>query len=184
MLFRSQMICRPLREDTRHAAAAVVGMRNAYRFFQAEVVLQNTLKLGLSEGEGLYNRHRQQGEPRALVQTPRPSANALRRWCCCMTTLMHSWGFALREGVFAEVLLYAVRKARPQRPSQSKRDFPTAEPRSLSAMSGTCCTVATASPPPSASVRSTPPAANIEGRRLSSPPRVLLSLRPRTSGSA
>ena len=44
-----QMICRPLREDTRHAAAAVVGMRNANRSFQAEVVGQDTLKLCLCE---------------------------------------------------------------------------------------------------------------------------------------
>ena len=35
-----QMISRPLREDTRHAAAAVVDMRDAYRSFQAEVVKQ------------------------------------------------------------------------------------------------------------------------------------------------
>jgi len=60
------MICRPLREDTCHAAAAVVGMRNPYRSFQAELVGQNTPKLGLREGEGLYHRHR---EPRALAQT-------------------------------------------------------------------------------------------------------------------
>ena len=32
-----------LREDPCHAAAAVVGMRNAYRYFQAEVVGQNKL---------------------------------------------------------------------------------------------------------------------------------------------
>ncbi len=63
------MICRPLREDTRHAAAAVVDMRDAYRSFQAEVVGQDTLKLGLREREGLYHRHRQQGELRALAQT-------------------------------------------------------------------------------------------------------------------
>ena len=63
------MISRPLREDTRHAAAAVVGMRDAYRSFQAEVVGQDTLKLGLRERKGLYHRHRQQGEPRALAQT-------------------------------------------------------------------------------------------------------------------
>ena len=44
------MICRPLREDPCHAAAAVVGMRNGYRSFQAEVVGQNTLKLGLRDG--------------------------------------------------------------------------------------------------------------------------------------
>ena len=81
------MICRPLREDTRHAAAAVVGMRDAYRSLQAEVVGQDTLKLGLREGEGLYHRHRQQGEPRAIAQTLKRSP------------------------------LYAVRKARPQRPS-------------------------------------------------------------------
>jgi len=46
------MISRPLREDTHHAAAAVVGMRDAYRSFQAEVVGQKMLKLGLREGEG------------------------------------------------------------------------------------------------------------------------------------
>ena len=62
-----QMICRPLREDPCHAAAAVVGMRDAYRSFQAEVVGQNTLKMGLRGVEGLYHRHRQQGEPRALT---------------------------------------------------------------------------------------------------------------------
>ncbi len=33
-----QVISRPLREDTRHAAAAVVGMRDANRSFQAEEV--------------------------------------------------------------------------------------------------------------------------------------------------
>jgi len=48
------MISRPLREDTRHAAAAVVGMRDTYCSFQAEVVGQDTLKLGLREREGLY----------------------------------------------------------------------------------------------------------------------------------
>ena len=63
------MIYRPLRDDTHHAAAAVVGMRGAFLSFQAEVVGQDTLKLGLREGEGLYHRHRQQGEPRALAQT-------------------------------------------------------------------------------------------------------------------
>ena len=63
------MICRPLREDTRHAAAAVVGMRGAYCSFQAEVVGQDTLKLGLCKREGLYHWHRQQGELRALAQT-------------------------------------------------------------------------------------------------------------------
>ena len=62
------MICRPLREDTRHTAA-VVSMRDAYRSFQAEVVGQDTLKLCLREGESLYHRHRKQGEPRALAQT-------------------------------------------------------------------------------------------------------------------
>ena len=61
------MICRPLREDTRHAAAAVVSMRDAYCFFQAELVEQKRMKLGLREGEGLYHRHRQQGEPRAQL---------------------------------------------------------------------------------------------------------------------
>jgi hypothetical protein len=52
------MICRPLREDTRHAAAAVVGMRNANRSFEAEKVGQDMLKLCLREGESLYHRHR------------------------------------------------------------------------------------------------------------------------------
>ncbi len=42
---------------------------------------------------------------------------------------------AIRKRSPSLALLYAVRKARPQRPLQSKRDFPTAEPRSLSAMS-------------------------------------------------
>ena len=37
------MIYRPLREDMRHAAAAVVRMRDAYRSFEAEEVGQNTL---------------------------------------------------------------------------------------------------------------------------------------------
>ena len=41
---------------------------------------------------------------------------------------------AIRKRSQSSALLYDVRKARPQRPSQSKRDFPTAEPRSLSAM--------------------------------------------------
>ena len=63
------MICRPLREDTRHAAAAVVCMRDAYRSFQAEAIGQDTLELCLRECEGLYHRHRQQGKPRALAQT-------------------------------------------------------------------------------------------------------------------
>jgi len=45
------MISRPLREDKRHAAAAVVCMRDAYRSFQAEVVGQDTLELCLREGE-------------------------------------------------------------------------------------------------------------------------------------
>ena len=34
--------CRSLREDARHAAAAVVGMRDTYCSFQAEVVGQDT----------------------------------------------------------------------------------------------------------------------------------------------
>ena len=63
------MISCPLREDTRHTAAAGGGMRDAYRSFPAEEVGQITLKLGLREGEGLYHRHRQQGEPRAFAQT-------------------------------------------------------------------------------------------------------------------
>ena len=54
------MICRPLREDTRHAAAEVVGMRDVYRSFQAEEVGQNTLVRASTIGIG---------EPRALVQT-------------------------------------------------------------------------------------------------------------------
>ena len=33
-----------------------------------EEVGQNALKLGLREGEGLYHRHRKQGEPRALAK--------------------------------------------------------------------------------------------------------------------
>ena len=64
------------RIDTRHTAAAVVGMQNAYRSFQAEEVGQNTLKLGLREGESLYHRHRKQGEPRAL---PLPKPSAIRK---------------------------------------------------------------------------------------------------------
>ena len=105
------MIRRPLREDTRHAAAAaVVGVRDAYRSFEerlnlcfeAEEVGQHPLKLGLREGDGLYHRHHKQGEP--------------RRWRHCMP----------------------LGRPAAQRPSQSKRDFPTSpEPRSLSAMSGT-----------------------------------------------
>ena len=63
------MISRPLREDTRHTAAAVVGMRDANRSFQAELVGQDTLRLCLREGESLYHRHRKQGDPRALAQT-------------------------------------------------------------------------------------------------------------------
>ena len=63
------MICRPLREDMRHTAAAVVGMRDAYRSFQAEVVGQDTLKLCLREGESLYHRYHKQGEPRALARS-------------------------------------------------------------------------------------------------------------------
>ena len=54
---------------SRHAAAAVVGMRDAYRSFQAEVAGHDTLKLGLREGKAstIYHRYRQQGEPRALA---------------------------------------------------------------------------------------------------------------------
>jgi len=50
-----QVICSPLREDTRHTTAAVVCMRNANRSFQAEVVGQDTLKLGLREKESNLN---------------------------------------------------------------------------------------------------------------------------------
>jgi len=50
-----QVICSPLREDTRHTTAAVVCMRNANRSFQAEVVGQDTLKLCLREKESNLN---------------------------------------------------------------------------------------------------------------------------------
>ena len=95
------MICRPLREDTRHAATAVVGMRDAYHSFEAEEVGQHTLKLGLREGEGLYHQHRQQGESCAF---PKPSA--------------------IRKRSPSLALLYAVRKARPQKPRKASVTSP------------------------------------------------------------
>ena len=48
-----QMIECALRDDARHTAAAVVGMRGAYRSFQAKVVGQDPLELGLREIEGI-----------------------------------------------------------------------------------------------------------------------------------
>jgi len=54
------MICRSLRKDTRHTTAAVVGMRDANRSFQAEEVEQNPQKMGLPDGEGLYHRRRKE----------------------------------------------------------------------------------------------------------------------------
>ena len=75
-----QVIDWTLREDARHAAAAVMGMWDAYS---------------------------------KASPTPLPSPSAIRK----------------RSPSLA--LLYAVRKARPQSPSLSTRDFPATEPRSL-----------------------------------------------------
>jgi len=67
-----QMISRPLSEDTRHVAAAVVGMRDAHRSFEAEEVGQNTLKVGLREGEALYHRPPAPQARRAPHPSPNP----------------------------------------------------------------------------------------------------------------
>ena len=90
----------------------------------------------------------------------------------------------IRKRSSSLALLYAVRKARPQSPSLSARDFPAAELRSLKATRADCCKVTPTSPFPPVVVRRASSAAVGEGCRLSSPPRVLLRLRPRTSGSA
>ena len=66
-----QVISRPLREDTRHTAAAVVGMRNANRSFQAEEVGQETLKLCLREGKVSTIGTASKASP---VLLPKPSA--------------------------------------------------------------------------------------------------------------
>ncbi len=84
------MINRSLREDARHAAAAVVGMRDTYCSFQAEVVGQDTLKVSLRERDGLYI-----GTASTAILAPLPKPSAIRK----------------RSPSLA--LLYAVRKARP-----------------------------------------------------------------------
>ncbi len=62
-----QVIECTLREDARHTAAAVVGMRDAYRSIKAKVVGQDPLELGLREIEGISHRYRKQIEPRAFA---------------------------------------------------------------------------------------------------------------------
>ena len=76
-----------------------------------------------------------------------------------------------------------VRKARPQRPSLSARDFPATGLKSLRSTSGAIG--APMSPAPSAPAAASPalPSASATERRRSSPPRVLLSFRARTAGS-
>ena len=141
------MINSPLCQDTYHSAATVVGMRHAYGIFQAEKVGQYSLELDLREGESLCHWNCKQSKPRALAQSLRlqalPAAGAV----------------------------YSIRQTRPQTPSLSARDFPTAEPRSLNKIKGTSGATAPSSPAAGE-------------RRLSSPPRVLLSPKTRTSGSA
>ena len=59
----------------------------------------------------------------------------------------------IRKRSSSLALLYAVRKARPQSPSLSARDFPAAELRSLNARRADCCKVTPTSPFPPVVVR-------------------------------
>ena len=108
-----QVIDCTLREDARHTAAAVMGMWDAYRSIQAKVVGQDPLELGQSKASAI-------GTASKASPAPLPSPSAIRK----------------RSPSLA--LLYAVRKARPQSPSLSARDFPATEPRSLSATKAAC----------------------------------------------
>ena len=100
------MIDCTLREDARHAPAAVMDMWDAYRSIQAKVVGQDPLELGqdplelgLRAVEGISHRYRKQSKPRAFAQS-----------------LCHSQALPIVGAVV-----------------RSARDFPATEPRSLSA---------------------------------------------------
>ena len=105
--------------------AAMVGMRDSYRSFQAEKIGQYALELGVRELESPHHWFAIKVSPAAL---PSPST------------------FRKRSPSLA--LLYAIRKARSLRPSESTRDFRTAGQRSLSAMRAACLTTTSASLPP------------------------------------
>ncbi len=65
---------------------------------------------------------------------------------------MHSWGFALREGVFAETkegtnsACGACKKGPPAKASLNAREFPKADPRSLNVTNSACGAKAPSSP--------------------------------------
>ena len=129
-----QVIDSPLREHAHRTAAAVVSMWDAYCSFQIKEVGQDALELSCEKMKASAIGTASKASP-----APLPSPSTIRK----------------RSSSLA--LLYAVRKARPQSPSQSVRDFPTAELRSLKATRADCCKVSPTSPLPPVVVRREPP---------------------------
>ncbi len=104
-----QVIDCTLREDARHAAAAVMGMWDAYRSIQAKVVGQDP------NWDCVKSKASAIGTASKASPAPLPSPSAIHKRFSSLA------------------LLYDVRKARAQSPSLSARDFPATESRSLSA---------------------------------------------------